>query len=88
MYYNTINAIIILAPFMLISGELQEIQKLTFLHEPVFWVNMTIAAVMGYLINIASFLQIKYTSPLTHMISGTAKVCVLLCCRRVDVALL
>jgi len=74
LYYNTINSIILLAPFMLLTGELFEIQHLTFLSSGRFWFNMTAAAVMGYLINIASFLQIKYTSPLTHMISGTAKV--------------
>jgi hypothetical protein len=31
---------------------------------------------VGFLINISTFLQIKWTSPLTHNISGTAKACV------------
>ena len=77
LIYNTVNSILILAPFVLLSGELKEISKLTFLHEPTFWNGMIITAVLGFLINIASFLQIKFTSPLTHMISGTAKVCVI-----------
>ena len=46
-----------------------------FLSEPNFWIVMTITAVAGFLINIAIFLQIKVTTPLTNTISGTAKVC-------------
>jgi len=46
-----------------------------FLGEPQFWFVMTITAVAGFLINIAIFLQIKVTTPLTNTISGTAKVC-------------
>ena len=37
---------------------------------------MTLAGVAGLLINTATYLQIKFTSPLTHAISGTAKACV------------
>jgi hypothetical protein len=73
LYYNTTNSIVALFPVVLLSGELEGILELPFLGEPQFWAGMLVAAVMGYLINIASFLQIKYTSPLTHMISGTAK---------------
>eukprot|EP00698_Gefionella_okellyi_P010830 TRINITY_DN2841_c0_g5_i1.p1 TRINITY_DN2841_c0_g5~~TRINITY_DN2841_c0_g5_i1.p1 ORF type:complete len:340 (+),score=37.02 TRINITY_DN2841_c0_g5_i1:130-1149(+) len=71
--YNTVNSILLLTPIVFLSGELTQIGKLTFLKELTFWNGMTFTAVMGFLINIASFLQIKYTSPLTHMISGTAK---------------
>lgn len=39
-------------------------------------VMMTLAGVAGLLINTATYLQIKFTSPLTHAISGTAKACV------------
>ena len=34
------------------------------------------AGLLGTLTNIASFFQIKYTSPLTHNVSGTSKACV------------
>lgn len=74
LIYNTVNSILVLAPFVLLSGELTAINKLPFLGEPQFWIGMVVSAVLGFLINIASFLQIKFTSPLTHMISGTAKV--------------
>jgi len=36
---------------------------------------MTVTGIFGFLINIAVFLQIKYTSPLTNNISGTLKAC-------------
>jgi hypothetical protein len=47
-----------------------------FLGEPSFWMVMTVTAAAGFLINVAIFLQIKVTTPLTNTISGTAKVCV------------
>ena len=41
-----------------------------------FWVMMIIAGVLGFLIGIVTVMQIQWTSPLTHNISGTAKACV------------
>ena len=35
----------------------------------------TAAGVVGFIINIAVFLNIKYTTPLTHNLSGTVKAC-------------
>lgn len=34
----------------------------------------TVTGITGFAINIAMFLQVKYTSALTNTISGTAKV--------------
>jgi GDP-fucose transporter C1 len=76
LIYNTALAIIVLIPVIAISGEVQAIVKLSFLGEFDFWFFMSLTAFAGYLINIAFFLQIKYTSPLTNTISGTAKACV------------
>ena len=76
LHYNTTLALMILIPFIIVSGELVEIrQKVTFFHEVNFWNVMTLTGVTGFLINIAVFLQIKVTTPLTNTISGTAKVC-------------
>lgn len=41
---------------------------------------MTVTGLFGFLIGIASFLQIEVTSPLTHNISGTVKACVQVRC--------
>lgn len=36
---------------------------------------MTLGGIFGVAISIVSTLQIKFTSPLTHNVSGTAKAC-------------
>ena len=41
--------------------------------QPAFWGITVIAGIFGFLINFASYIQIKFTSPLTHNVSGTAK---------------
>lgn len=76
LIYNTLLATIVLVPIIVISGELQAVVKHTFLTKIDFWAVMCVSAFCGYMINIAYFLQIKYTSPLTNTISGTAKACV------------
>jgi GDP-fucose transporter C1 len=75
LIYNTVLAIVFLFPLTVITGEIQEAVKVPFLTDATFWFNMTITAICGYLINIAFFLQINYTSALTNTISGTAKAC-------------
>jgi len=76
LHYNTTLAIFLLIPVVLFSGEIKEIKTVYFLNEISFWLVMILTGVTGFLINIATFLQIKYTTPLTSTISGTAKACV------------
>lgn len=75
LMYNTALASVLLFPVVLIGGELPSIQRVTFLNNIEFWAIMTFTAICGFLINIAIFLQIKVTTPLTNNISGTAKAC-------------
>jgi GDP-fucose transporter C1 len=65
-----------MVPVLWISGELADLRECELLHDPQTWINMTFTGIFGFLINIAIFLQIKYTSPLTNNISGTLKACV------------
>ncbi|KAG2180962.1 hypothetical protein INT43_008544 [Umbelopsis isabellina] len=77
LHYNTTLAILMLGPLVLLSGEIGEIMtKVDFLDSFQFWTLMTITGITGFGINIAMFLQVKYTSALTNTISGTAKSCV------------
>ncbi|KAI8582081.1 hypothetical protein K450DRAFT_228911 [Umbelopsis ramanniana AG] len=77
LHYNTTLAILILLPVVMLSGEVSEIlDNVQFLGDIGFWVLMTFTAATGFGINIAMFLQVKYTSALTNTISGTAKACV------------
>jgi GDP-fucose transporter C1 len=76
LIYNTTISVIILPPVFYLSGEWSEMfSKVTYWDDQKFWALMILAGLLGFLINIASFLQIKHTSPLTHMISGTRKGC-------------
>ncbi|KAI9318205.1 triose-phosphate transporter family-domain-containing protein [Dichotomocladium elegans] len=77
LHYNTTLAIIFLFPLVLFSGEFSDI--LTYseaIYDMGFWILMTVTGISGFAINIAVFLQVKYTSALTNTISGTAKACV------------
>lgn len=70
--YNTPIAIVVLAPFVWWSGEFDILRE----HRSNrFWIVQTLAGVVGFIINIAIFLNIKYTTPLTHNLSGTVKAC-------------
>jgi len=75
LHYNTTLAIILLFPILLFSGELGGIKSVYLDLTPKFWLIMTLTGITGFLINIATFLQIKFTTPLTSTISGTAKAC-------------
>lgn len=68
-------AIVFMFILSLVTGELSKALSVSFLWNLKFWALMTFAGLCGFLINIAFFLQIKYTSPLTNTISGTAKAC-------------
>lgn len=76
LIYNTILAIFLLFPIVYFSGELDLLKITPMVWDSYFWFVMTVTGIMGFLINISTFLQIKVTSPLTHNLSGTAKVSV------------
>lgn len=77
LHYNTAIAIAMMLPLILVSGEIGQVwESVYFLGDFSFWLIMTLTGITGFLINIAVFLQIKYTTPLTNTISGTAKACV------------
>ncbi|XP_046897345.1 GDP-fucose transporter 1 isoform X2 [Hypomesus transpacificus] len=75
-YYNNINACILFLPLILIFGEFQRISNFSGLGNLKFWGMMTVGGVFGFAIGYVTGLQIKFTSPLTHNVSGTAKACV------------
>jgi GDP-fucose transporter C1 len=70
--YNTPIAIILFAPFVWASGEFEVVTGHRSLK---FWALQTLAGFVGFLINIAIYLNIKHTTPLTHNLSGTVKAC-------------
>lgn len=72
--YDNINAIVLCTPLLIIHGDVQSLisEKVV---STSFWFLLSISGVMAFFISIATNASIKYTSPLTHNISGTAKAC-------------
>lgn len=74
-YYNNINACVLFLPLILVFGEVGRIVHFNRLTDLSFWGMMTLGGVFGFAIGYVTGLQIKFTSPLTHNVSGTAKAC-------------
>ncbi|KAK2460807.1 hypothetical protein APHAL10511_007277 [Amanita phalloides] len=83
-YTNAVSAVV-LAPIILLAGEGPSIVKLLFgvdelVREPntmsalrTFLWGTAITGTVGFMMNIASLLSIKVTSPITHMISSAVR---------------
>ncbi|XP_018578434.1 GDP-fucose transporter 1 [Anoplophora glabripennis] len=74
-YANNVYASILLVPTMIFNRELSELMNYPGFSDYYFWFIMTIGGICGFMIGFFTTLQIKYTSALTHNISGTAKAC-------------
>ncbi|XP_023261047.1 GDP-fucose transporter 1 isoform X1 [Seriola lalandi dorsalis] len=74
-YYNNINACVLFLPLIVVFGEVGRIASFSRFTDLGFWGMMTLGGVFGFAIGYVTGLQIKYTSPLTHNVSGTAKAC-------------
>ncbi|KAF0451421.1 DUF250 domain contaning protein [Gigaspora margarita] len=83
VYYNNLLSAIAFAPIILLAGEQNDIFMLFSDSDPTslsdsdsnssartFFIGIFVTGFFGFLINIAGFLQIKVTSPVTHMISS------------------
>ncbi|KAK2853696.1 hypothetical protein Q5P01_006357 [Channa striata] len=74
-YYNNINACVLFIPLIIVFGELGHLARFSRFTDLGFWGMMTLGGVFGFAIGYVTGLQIKFTSPLTHNVSGTAKAC-------------
>uniref|UniRef100_A0A8C8RH59 Solute carrier family 35 member C1 n=1 Tax=Pelusios castaneus TaxID=367368 RepID=A0A8C8RH59_9SAUR len=74
-FYNNMNACVLFLPLMVLFGEFHTLYHFDKLGNPGFWGMMTLGGVFGFAIGYVTGLQIKFTSPLTHNVSGTAKAC-------------
>jgi GDP-fucose transporter C1 len=74
-YYNNIYATILFIPLMLFNNEFVILFNYMELRQTYFCIIMTVGGICGFAIGFFTSLQIKYTSALTHNISGTAKAC-------------
>ncbi|KAK7912702.1 hypothetical protein WMY93_012913 [Mugilogobius chulae] len=74
-FYNNVNACVLFLPLIFVFGELHRVAIFSRLTDLTFWGMMTLGGIFGFAIGYVTGLQIKYTSPLTHNVSGTAKAC-------------
>lgn len=74
-FYNNINACVLFLPLLFVFGEASKVASFSHLTDLGFWGMMTLGGVFGFAIGYVTGLQIKFTSPLTHNVSGTAKAC-------------
>ncbi len=74
MIYSNVNTMILMPIIVMLAGEGKTIYEATNVFTTqAFWAVVIAAGIFGFLINIATFMQIQCTSPLTHNVSGTAK---------------
>lgn len=73
--YSNLNACLLLFPIFVILGEVPELKQFQYWTSLGFWTILLSSGVCGIAIGYVSSLQIKFTSPLTHNVSGTAKSC-------------
>jgi len=71
VYYNNLYSSLLLFPFLFI--ELSSLLKLDWSEWRFFLIGVLVAGASGLLINLAGFLQIKVTSPVTHTVSSAAR---------------
>lgn len=71
--YNNLNASLLFIPLILFFDEPQTIAESENITKSKFWIMMIVGGVFGICISFAVAAQIKYTSPLTHNVSATAK---------------
>lgn len=71
--YNNLNAAIVLFPLLVFSGNLKSVLASRSASKMYSWGVLTLNALLGVLFSFTGAAQIKYTSPLTHIVSITAK---------------
>ncbi|XP_023660525.1 GDP-fucose transporter 1 isoform X2 [Paramormyrops kingsleyae] len=74
-FYNNINACVLFIPLIFVFGEAPKVYSFNGMDDWNFWGMMITGGIFGFAIGYVTGLQIKYTSPLTHNVSGTAKAC-------------
>jgi len=73
MMYTTTISLLLLIPIIFIVGEFHTLRDSPAVSYASFWFAISFTGLLSFLINIAIFLQIIYTTPTTQNISGTIK---------------
>lgn len=73
LIYNNAMSTVLLFPVVFMFGEFADISNDPRAADPHVWYLNLVGGFLGFAINLAMFLQIKFTSPLTNNICGTTK---------------
>jgi GDP-fucose transporter C1 len=76
VFYNNVLSSVGLVPFVIFSGELAGLRDLLSQggeHLTTLIWGTLLTGFFGFMLNLAGFLQIKVTSPITHMISSALR---------------
>ncbi|KAI8809543.1 hypothetical protein BJ742DRAFT_755586 [Cladochytrium replicatum] len=78
VYYNNVLSTFAMVPVVYYTGEFGKLMSMARTAWPAMvrsfrWSSPILAGIVGFLINIAGFLQIKVTSPVSHMISSAVR---------------
>lgn len=71
--YNNLNASFLFLPLIVGSGEVQTLIESPDVRTLTFWFLLTCSGLLGVCMSFVIASQVKYTSPLTHNVSATAK---------------
>ncbi|KAF9312254.1 hypothetical protein BG003_006453 [Podila horticola] len=78
VYYNNVLSVVAMLPILVASGEVASVASLY--HEvndqnalKRFLLGIVVTGILGFLVNVAGFLQIAHTSPTTHMVSAAVR---------------
>lgn len=71
--YNNVNATYLFLPLIVFTGEVKVLMESDLMRSPHYWFLLFCSGLLGVSISFATAAQIKYTSPLTHSVSATAK---------------
>jgi GDP-fucose transporter C1 len=72
LQYNTNLALLLLTPYVLFN---RKVSSFYLCYSTRYWLIQVGAGIFGFILNIAIFWQIKYTSSLTHNLVGSVKSC-------------
>lgn len=73
LYYNNFNASLLFIPLIVLFESHIIAENLSKLVSLYFWSTMSVTGAMGFGVGLVTVMQVRATSPLTHLISGNAK---------------
>ncbi|KAK8831588.1 hypothetical protein WA577_000671 [Blastocystis sp. JDR] len=75
-FYNNLNSSFIMPLLIVLNGELRVLRDNRANLTPTYFLVIFVSGIIGLFVGITTYLQIQYTSSLSHNISGVMKNCI------------